>query len=251
MLRPVNEQLVSELARSIQNIGILQPIAVRERRGKYQVVFGNHRVEACLRLGLKSIAAFVVNFTDSETFLARVTENLLRNVAINPLEEAQGYKMLVGSGWSINAIAGKIGKCDSYVCERLALLSKLTLSVQNKLVSGKSRLTASHAELISRIRSAEMQDEVADLVEKRRLSVRVLEDMLRDNPEPKHVSLGKNALGVCLQIPEEFVEAMEVLPGQVLLMYLSGGKLILEDINRSRKKRSHVRSRLPRTTRGG
>jgi ParB family chromosome partitioning protein len=227
-LRPLGEQNILELMRSIQNIGLLQPVVVRGTHDGYQVVFGSHRIEACRRLGMKKIAAIVKHFTDEEAFLARVTENLLQNADINPIEEAEGYRMLVGKGWTINAIAKKVGKCDSYICERLAMLDNLDFRLRAQVSSGSRLLTPSHAELLSRIRDKQRQTQIAKLVETRRLSVRVLEDLLNGVPLPTKVQIEERSGDCWIHIPNDFAKVLGLKSGQNLYMYIRGRKLILE-----------------------
>ncbi|MGD0175363.1 MAG: ParB/RepB/Spo0J family partition protein [Candidatus Bathyarchaeia archaeon] len=242
LLRPLDRQVVSELARSIQTSGLLQPIVVRKDHGRYEVVFGNHRVEACRRLGMSSIAAILVQLQDDEVFLARLSENLLRNCYVNPIEEAEGYKMLVARGWSINSIASRVGKCDSYVCERIGLLDRLNPNIRSKIANGTRHLTASHAELISRIKDRNRQDAVARFVEKKRLSVRALENLLKCSPAPTIVR-AESAFqdGLLVRIPDEFAKAIEINVSQSLYMYVRGKKLILEaEATRIRRPRKSV-----------
>jgi ParB family chromosome partitioning protein len=236
LLRPVNEEIVAELARSIANAGLLQPIVVRKENGGYEVVFGNHRVEACRNLGMKSIPAIVKQLTNDEAFLASVSENLLRNVHVDPIVEAKGYKMLVDHGWTINAIGRKVGKCDSYISERLALIGRLSERVQSKVAEGNPHLTPSHAELLSRIRDPIRQNEVAELVERKRLSVRALESMLDGSPLPRKVVIQRIADEYCVKIPDDVSDALSLAEGQNVHMYVRGRKLILENINYSRFK---------------
>ena len=239
-LRPLDEQVVAELERSIQNCGMLQPIVVRMRKERYEVVFGNHRLVACKRLGLKRIRAIVKEFSDEEAFLARVSENLVRNSYVDPLEEARGYKMLVAKGWSINAIGRKVGKCDSYISERLALLENLSPTLQSQVSRGM--LTPSHAELLSRIKDKNRQAEVAELVEKNRWSVRSLEAVLNGVPPPIRTQMISMRGEYYVKIPKEFADAIDFHVEKSLFMYVRGGKLILDDINRSRnRKRSNMR----------
>jgi ParB family chromosome partitioning protein len=236
LLRPIKVEIVAELARSIANAGLLQPIVVRKENGGYEVVFGNHRVEACRTLGMKRISAIVKHLTNDDAFLARVSENLLRNAYVDPIEEAKGYKMLVHHGWTINAIGRKVGKCDSYISERLALVDRLSERVRSKVAEGNPHLTPSHAELLSRIRDPNRQNEVAELVERKRLSVRALESMLDGSPLPRKVTIQRVADEYCVKIPDDFSEALNLAEGQNLHMYIRGKKLILENVNGSRFK---------------
>ena len=185
--RPIKETIVGELRANNTANGLLQPLVIRPTSGEYEIVFGNHRVEACKRLGMRQISAIMREFTEEEAFLARASENLVRNCYIDPIEEARGYKMLLDKGWTINAIGHRVGKSDSYVCERLALLGRLDQRILSRIANGK--LSASHAELISRIPDTLTQTDVADLVAKKRLSVRSLENMLNHAPAPTKVSV--------------------------------------------------------------
>lgn len=239
-LRPIDENTVLELMRSIQNMGLLQPIMVREIRGGYQVVFGSHRLEACRRLGMSKIPATIKRLSDAEAFLVRVAENVLRNVRMNPVEEAQGYKMLIRGGWTINAIAKKVGKCDSYVCERLKLLENLDSRLLEQVSHGGRGLTPSHAELLARISDKHKQAEIAELIESRKLSVRATEAMLNGIPLPTRVQVVDEAGTCCLQIPSEFVRALRLKPGQTLRLSVRGRKLVFET------SRRHVKRQLAR-----
>ncbi len=148
-LRSLDEKIITELSASIRAMGLLQPIVAREIGVGFEVVFGCHRLEACRRLGMVSVPVSLCQMSDSEAFLARVTENLVRNNYVNPIEEAEGYRLLVNTGWTINAIARKIGKCDSYVSERLGVLDRLDQSLHSRISDRKGRLSPSHAELIA------------------------------------------------------------------------------------------------------
>ena len=243
VLRPIDPRIVAELARSIETSGLLQPILARERGDGYEVVFGNHRLEACKQLGMKTIPTIVQCLGDAECFLARVSENLVRNSYVNPIEEAKGYKMLVAQGWSIDSIGRRVGKSDSYVCERLALLDRLDDNLQSKIENGS--LTPSHGELLARIRSRGKRTEIAELIEKKRLSVRTVEEMLRSGPLPERTRAERVCDELCIRIPNEFAEAAGISDSQPLYMYLSGNKLILENVNNHlrRKDASHYRGR--------
>ncbi|MFI5449020.1 MAG: ParB/RepB/Spo0J family partition protein [Candidatus Bathyarchaeia archaeon] len=236
-LRPIDERIVAELTRSIESSGLLQPIVVRECRGGYEVVFGRHRIEAIKRLGLKSISAAITKMSSAEAFLARVTENLIRNTYVNPVEEARGYQTLVRSGWTINAIARRIGKCDSYVSERLSLLRNIDPKLLSRITDGSSGLTPSHAELLSRIKDPVKQTEVAEFIEKKRFSVRVLEDLLNGVPLPLKVKVEQSTQGCFVRIPTEYMDAVQLTAGMYSILYVRGKKLILENMHPERRNR--------------
>jgi len=231
MLRPISEAAVTELMRSIRNTGLLQPILVQKCDEGYRVVFGSHRLEACRRLGVTKIPAVVSCLTDEEAFLARVAENLVRNTYIDPVEEARGYKMLLKNGWTINAIAKRVGKCDSYVCERLAMLDRLDPSLLSRLAKNNSCLTPSHAELISRISDKTRQNALARIVEQRRLSVRSLEGLLNGIPLPTNVRVGFTSGRYHLCIPDDFARIMKLSVGQSVCMHMHGKELVIRKTN--------------------
>jgi ParB family chromosome partitioning protein len=198
-LRELDEAIVKELIESIKANGLLQPIIVRPIDNlRYELVFGLHRLEAVKRLGLKFIPAVIVSVSEEEAFLMNVVENLQRNIKINPIMEAQGYKNLIAKGWTIHEIALKIGKSDSYVYERLRLLDKLHPAIQEKLTSRacKTAITPSHAERLTLINDKRQQLELAKLIEEKHLSLHQLERLTR---KIQQFSLPKNCL--CVKCP--------------------------------------------------
>jgi ParB family chromosome partitioning protein len=181
-LRPLDEKTIRELMESIRINGLLQPITVRPVGEKqFRLVFGCHRLEAVRRLGWKKVPSIVREVSDEESFLINVTENLQRNVHVSPIAEASGYKYLVSKGWTIGEIAKRIGKSDSYVCDRMRVLERLhpELQKQVEFPRGNSRLTLSHAEHLSTIREPSRQLELARLVHERNLSLHQLERLTR------------------------------------------------------------------------
>jgi len=181
-LRPLDEKTVRELMDSIRSNGLLQPIAVKAVGEKqHRLVFGSHRLEAARRLGWKRIPAIVRSVSDEEGFLMNVTENLQRNVYVSPVAEARGYKHLISKGWTIGEIARRIGKSDSYVCNRMRILERLHPELQKQIEfpRGNSPLTLSHAEHLSTVQDPLRQLELARLVRERNLSLHQLERLTR------------------------------------------------------------------------
>jgi ParB family chromosome partitioning protein len=182
-LRSTDEKIVGELMNSIRSNGLLQPITVKPVDEKqFRLVFGSHRLEAVRRLGWKKIPAIVRCVSDEESFLISATENLQRNVYVNPVAEARGYKNLISKGWTIGEIARRIGKSDSYVCNRIRVIDRLhpDLRRQVEFPRGNSPLTLSHAEHLSTIRDPVQQLELARLVRERNLSLHQLERLTRE-----------------------------------------------------------------------
>ena len=180
-LRDLDEAAVEELAGSIKASGLLQPIMVKPTGDGYELVFGLHRLAACKRLGWKKIPAFVKHISSEDAFLTGLIENIQRNIRINPVAEARGYKLLMAKGWTSHEIAKRIGKSDSYVYDRLRVLDRLHPTIQRELVTHvcKSPITPSHAERLTLIEDMKLQLKLAELVREKHLSVRQLERLTR------------------------------------------------------------------------
>jgi len=180
-LRDLDDIVVEDIANSVKEAGLLQPVVVRPISDGYELVFGLHRLQACKQLGWKRIPAIIKETSSEEAFLMHVIENLQRNNHVNPIAEAQGYKLLISRGWTMVEIAKKIGKSCSYVSDRLRVLDKLHPRVRRKLSfpRGKTHLTISHAEHLSLIDDPQQQLKLAETIEEERTSVRNLERMVR------------------------------------------------------------------------
>jgi ParB family chromosome partitioning protein len=140
---------ISELAASIKEKGVLQPILVRPapgRAGEWQIVAGERRWRAAQRAGLQSVPVIVRELDDLEVLEVAIVENVQR-ADLNPMEEALGYKMLMERfGRTQEAVSQTVGKSRSHVANSLRLL-QLPEEVQQHLVAG--RLTAGHARAIA------------------------------------------------------------------------------------------------------
>lgn len=145
---------LEELVASIMEMGLLEPIVVRPVDDVFEVVAGNRRFEACKRLKFRKVTCHVVELDDREAFEVSLTENVQRR-SLNPVEEGQAFKKYVddlGYG-GISELAKRIGKSQSYVSRRIALLGlsddlkeslvcrRITPSVANELLplDGESR----------------------------------------------------------------------------------------------------------------
>ena len=225
-LRDVDEAIVTDLAKSIVQSGLLQPILVRPDQSYFEVVFGHHRLEACKRLGWKTIPAVIRTFSEEESFLTRLVENLHRNVEINPLAEATGYIRLVDAGWTINRIAARIGKSDSYVSDRIGLIRRLNPEIAKKFNgSDKKYLRPSHLEVLARLKSPAEQAELSCMIEQKHLSVRKVEKMvaggysMRENIEERDGSL-------YVRLPKAVADQISLSEGDSVYVYVQTRKRI-------------------------
>lgn len=134
----ISDEYISELAQSISEIGLLQPVLIRPDSERYEVVFGHRRYLACKRVGLDKISAIVRKMTDKDAAIARATENLNRE-DLTPIEEAATYRDLIDVyGMSVDQVARKIGITPGTVKRRLDLLKMpaiLQQAVHGKRIS--------------------------------------------------------------------------------------------------------------------
>lgn len=231
-LRRLDQKFIRELAKSIQTIGLMQPIMVRPAGGSYEVVFGDHRLEACKNLGWSSIPAVVKEMSSHECFLTKVVENLQRNSETDPLAEAEGYVDLIENGWTINAIATRIGKSDSYVSDRVGLVRRLHPEVARKYRSdSKGSLKASHLELLARVRSMAYQLELSEIIQRRKLSVRKLERLISKGL-PFKEKVQRNGDSLYIRIPTAISVRMGIDKGSEVCLYMkTRKKLVLETLD--------------------
>ena len=113
---------VDELARSIQRLGLLQPIIVRANKVSFEIIAGNRRLKACKMLGLKKVSCHIVELDDRSAFEVSLVENVQRNT-LNPIEEGLAFRKYVHEfGWGgISELAQKISKSPSYISRRIKL----------------------------------------------------------------------------------------------------------------------------------
>lgn len=134
----IDPEPVKELALSISELGLLQPIVIREAAGRYEIIAGHRRYLAHKLIGLESIKASVVKMSDKDTVIARATENL-RRVDLTPMEEAAIYSDLVNvHKMDFEEIGKKMGKTAGTIKRRLDLVKMppiLQNAVHQKLIS--------------------------------------------------------------------------------------------------------------------
>lgn len=173
--REFKEEELEELAESIRQKGIVQPIIVRpdQLAGGYEIVAGERRWRAAQRANLHSVPVIVRDLTDQEVLELGIIENVQR-ADLNPIEEAGGYRELIDRfGYTQDQLAEVIGKSRSHLANTLRLL-KLPTSVQALVQEGK--LTAGHARALVGREDAE---ELAQRIIERDLNVREVEALVQ------------------------------------------------------------------------
>lgn len=167
---------LDELAASMRSTGVLQPLVVRPRGDRYEILVGERRWRAARQAGLARVPALVREASDAEALQLALVENLLRE-DLNPLEEAEAYQRLVGElGWTQEDLARRIGKDRSSVANALRLL-RLPEIIQEDLRGG--RLTMGHARALLGLPTAAAQLRLREQILAQDWSVRATERGVR------------------------------------------------------------------------
>ncbi len=169
-----NETLLNELADSIRENGVLQPLLVRKKGEGYEIIAGERRYQASKIAGLEELPVIVKEVDDQKMLELALIENLQRS-DLNPIEEAKGYRQLIkASGMTQEALSKAVSKSRSSITNSLRLLD-LPEPVQQYLFDG--RLTAGHARAILAVPYEEQRIKLADKVVAEGLSVRATENL--------------------------------------------------------------------------
>ncbi len=171
-----DEEALDELAESIRQVGLLQPVVVRAAGPRrYELIMGERRWRACQRAGLTEIGAIVKQTQDNELLRDALIENLHRQ-QLDPLEEAAAYQQLLDDfGATHEELAGKIGRSRPHITNTLRLLN-LPPAVQKRVAAGV--LSAGHARALLGLPDPDAQERLAARVAAENLSVRAVEEIV-------------------------------------------------------------------------
>ena len=171
-----DEENLNELANSIRERGILQPIIVRksnDEQSKYEIIAGERRWLAAQKIGLHDVPVLIIEADDLKSLEFAIVENVQRH-DLNPLEEAQGYKRLIDQfSYDQEKVSKFIGKSRSYIANTLRLLSLPDEVV--KLIENQ-KLSAGHAKILVGLENASF---VANKIVENKLSVRQAENFVK------------------------------------------------------------------------
>lgn len=178
-----DEKALSELAESISNHGLLQPLLVRPLPlGGYQIVAGERRYRACRMAGITEVPVIIRELGDTETMEIALIENLQRE-DLTPIEEALGYKVLIDEhGFSQEDVAQSVGRSRPAIANSLRLL-KLPQSILDLVSDGK--ISAGHARALLTLEDEKLMQELAEEIIKKNLSVRQVEKICKQKPKPE------------------------------------------------------------------
>lgn len=184
------EAALEELSQSIIANGVVQPIVVREKGERYEIVAGERRWRAAQRAGLRRIPAAVKEVSDDKLLELALIENIQRE-ELNPIEEAAAYRKLIDTiGLTQEAIATSVGKDRTLIATSLRLL-KLPADIQQLIAEKK--LSAGHGRALLLTEDLATQRRIARLIIERTLSVREAERMARNAGQPRRKSIVKLA----------------------------------------------------------
>ena len=184
-----DEEALNELALTIKEHGVFQPIIVKKSIKGYEIIAGERRFRASKLAGMQTIPAIVKDFSDEEMMQIALLENLQRE-NLTSIEEAKAYKSIIESmNITQDELAKKVGKSRSHVTNILGLL-KLPASVQDMVLYNK--LSMGHARVLSKLDDPKTIEDLAQRVITEDLSVRKLESLVYDNEE-KEVKTKKSS----------------------------------------------------------
>lgn len=181
-----NQEALDELATSIRNYGVFQPIIVKKSIKGYDLVAGERRLRASKLAGLETIPAIIKEFTDEEMREIALLENLQRE-NLTAIELAWAYKGIIDSlHIRQEDLASRLGKSRSHVTNTLGLL-RLPDDVQNMVLDNK--ISMGHARVLSKIEDDSKIEEMARKVVTNNMSVRELENITQEEDIPKKVPI--------------------------------------------------------------
>ena len=177
-----NEEKLQELAESIKEHGLFQPIIVKKSIKGYELVAGERRTRASKLAGLTEIPAIIKDFTDKEMMEVALLENIQRE-DLNPIEEAEAYsKIIESSNITQEELAKRVSKSRSYITNVLGLVS-LPEEIKQLVIDNK--LSMAHAKILSKLGDDEYAIRLADRIVSEGISIRTLEAIVKGAEVPK------------------------------------------------------------------
>jgi ParB family chromosome partitioning protein len=176
-----DETKLDELARSIVANGVVQPLLLRRKGNRFELIAGERRWRAAQRAGLTKVPAVLKDVSDDQVLEIALIENIQRE-DLNPIEEARAYKKLIETlGLTQDTVAERVGRDRSYVTNYLRLL-RLPEDLQELLQSG--RLSTGHARTLLGVEHVDLQRRLARKIIDQDLSVRATERLVKQHAEP-------------------------------------------------------------------
>ena len=211
-----SEEKIQELAQSIKENGLIQPIIVRKSPVfGYEILAGERRYRASIAAGLSEVPVIVKQLSDQDMMLHSIIENLQRE-NLNPIEEAKAYQSLIDKGFTHTEIAEKMGKSRPYITNLVRLLG-LPKHILIEVESGK--LSQAHARLLIQL-SSDKQDKLLNRIQTENLSVRQVEQILQ-----KTKKISKKEKNHFVKEEEQKLKKILGLDVQISLQKKDSGKI--------------------------
>ncbi len=225
------KEALEELADSIRQYGLIEPIVVQKKKDRYEIIAGERRWRAAMSAGLKEVPVVIRSFTRQEILEISLIENLQRE-DLNPIEEALAYKKLMTEfDLTQEEVAGKVSKSRTAVTNSMRLL-KLPESIQKMIIEGA--ISSGHARALLSLEDEKAQESIAEKIKKDNLTVRDVEKLVRDygkekEEKPKKPEIDEKLLTVYREIEESLKQTMntkvKIVPSATVPQ---GGKLEIE-----------------------
>ena len=226
-----SEEKIKELAQSIKENGLIQPIIVRQSPViGYEILAGERRYRASIAAGLSEVPVIIKKLSDQDMMIHSVIENLQRE-DLNPIEEAKAYQSLIDKGYTHAEIADKMGKSRPYITNLVRLLT-LPDFILTEVETGK--LSQAHARLLIQLPVKE-QKNLLHRIQTEDLSVRQVEYLLKEEKNnKKKKSKEKNHF---IKEEEENLKKLLGLDVQIVLQKKEAGKITISFHNQEEYQR--------------
>ena len=224
-----SKEKIQELAQSIKENGLIQPIIVRQSPViGYEILAGERRYRASIAAGLSEVPVIIKKLSDQDMMVHSIIENLQRE-DLNPIEEAKAYQSLIDKGYTHSDIAEKMGKSRPYITNLVRLLT-LPDFILTEVETGK--LSQAHARLLIQLPLKE-QKNLLNRIQKEDLSVRQVEDLLKEEKNKKK-SKEKDHF---IKEEEENLKKLLGLDVQIVLQKKEAGKITISFHNQEEYQR--------------
>lgn len=190
-----DKEALSELAASIKQYGILQPIMVQKNGDMYEIIAGERRWRAAKEAGLKEVPVIVRDYDKQKIMEISIIENIQRE-NLNPIEEAMAYQCLMEEyGLKHDELADKVSKNRSTITNSMRLL-RLSENIQQMIIDGK--ISTGHAKVLLSVENKEEQEKIAAELISKSLSVRELEKLVKKYIKPRKKKENKDTIDYSL-----------------------------------------------------
>lgn len=207
-----DKEALSELAASIKQYGILQPIMVQKNGDMYEIIAGERRWRAAKEAGLKEVPVIVRDYDKQKIMEISIIENIQRE-NLNPIEEAMAYQCLMEEyGLKHDELADKVSKNRSTITNSMRLL-RLSENIQQMIIDGK--ISTGHAKVLLSVENKEEQEKIAAELVSKSLSVRELEKLVKKYIKPRKKKENKETVDYSLFYKEYEDKLKDILGTKV------------------------------------